>query len=689
MAKINKLFRILLALLIGMATFMPSQQVLANPAAPAEPSALTQLTNDGKTQLQVGDTIVQHELIIRATLSDPDPADTLTFEVEVRELAVAFTGTPTHQAVGQPTVANSPITVSLAINVPADGSYHWQARSRDGSGGLSAWRSFPFPSSNTEATADFSVDTTPPKAPTNVTAKADFARAIVNWSNATDVNRVEIYRSNTAGSLGELVGTVTGTSFTSTGLDEGKSYYFSLIALDTVGHRSVQSEQALAVTELRPDDGATSGYAQSGTWNTVSSAAGQESDYRWATGDSGATATFRPNVSVTGDYEVYVSWVVDPTGVPGPQAKDAPYKIITPSRDASFAIDQSLKANGTYEENAWSGWKMLGTFSLESGTSSSITLTAQGNGFVVADASRFVYLRPAAPKNLTISDRANDRGNALILSWDASASQTALKYRIYRTQMAGQYDRNTKLAELTTTSYTDETVVPGATYYYIVTATDGTNESAPSLEVSAASVTQIFPAAPANLAMIVSDNQATLSWSKVEGANSYVVRFRKTSDASFSTVVISGTDVTTTTLSGLNPESDYEFGVASRDSSGNNSAFTSESKKTLSSKVAVEVAKGKTVEEAEAAVKSQKTQPTAPATGPKQEKEEAQVKPEESKQEAAPAKQRIPRRLAVAIVIILVAIGAGLVGYYGLDWLSKEKPGAPGPKPPTKRNGRW
>ncbi len=688
MTKINKIFQLVLALLVGMATFMPSQQVLANPAAPAEPSALIQLTNDGKTQLQVGDTIVQHELIFRSTLSDPDPADTLTLEVEVRELGVAFTGIPTHQAIGQPTVANSPISVNLSASVPADGSYHWQARSRDGSGGLSAWRSFPFPSSNAEATADFSVDTTPPKAPGSVTAKADFARAIVNWSNSADVNRVEVYRSNTAGSLGELIGTVTGTSFTATGLDEGKSYYFSLIALDTIGHRSAQSEQVLAVTELRPDDGATSGYSQSGSWNTVSSAAGQESDYRWATGDSGATATFRPNVSVTGDYEVYVSWVVDPTGVPGPQAKDAPYKVVTPSRDASVSIDQSLKANGTYEENAWSGWKMLGTFSLESGTSSSITLTARGNGFVVADASRFVYLRPAAPKNLTISDRANDRGNALILSWSASASPTTLKYRVYRSQMAGQYDRNTKLTELTTTSYTDEMVVPGATYYYIVTATDGTNESAPSLEVSATSVTEIFPTAPANLATAVSDKQATLSWSKVEGAADYVVRFRKTTDASFSTVVISGTDVTTTTVSGLDPESDYEFGVAARDSSGNNSAFTSESKKTLSSKIAAEVSKGKTVEQAEAAVKSQETREATAAT-PKQEKEEAQVKPEESKQEAKPAKQRIPRRAAVAIVIILVAIGAGLVGYYGLDWLSKEKPNEPGPKPPTKRNGRW
>lgn len=685
MAKINKIFQLVLALLVGMATFMPSQQVMANPATPAEPSALTQLTNDGKTQLQVGDTITQHELIVRATLSDPDPADTLTLEVEVRELGVAFTGTPTHQAIGQPTVANSPITVSLALSVPTDGSYHWQARARDGSDGLSAWRSFPFPSSNAEATADFIVDTTPPKAPTNVTAKSDFARAIVDWSNSADVHRVEVYRSNTAGSLGELVGTAAGTSFTSTGLDEGKSYYFSLIALDTVGHRSAESQQALAVTELRPDDGAASGYSQSGTWNTVSSAAGQESDYRWATGDSGATATYRPNVSVTGDYEVYVSWVVDPTGVPGPQAKDAPYSVVTPSRDASFTIDQSLKANGSYEENAWSTWKMLGTFSLESGTSSSITLTARGSGFVVADASRFVYLRPAAPKNLAISDRANDRGNALMLSWSASTSQTALKYRVYRSQMAGQYDRNTKLAELTQTSYTDETVVPGATYHYMVTAYDGSNESAPSLEVSAAPVTEIFPAAPANLAIVVSNNQATLSWSKVEGAGSYLVGSRKTTDASFSTVTISGADVTTTTLSGLDPESDYEFGVATRDSSGNSSGFTSESKKTLSSKVAAEVAKGKTVEQAQAEVKSQEAQEARPApTQP----EETQVKVEEPKEETQPARQPISRRTAVALVIILVAIGAGLVGYYGLDWLSKEKPGQPGPKPP-KRNGRW
>ena len=684
MSKLEKFFHYFLSGLILVGTLLPSAIAQANPTAPDHPRELVQLTNDGRTRLQAGDTIVQHELILRAVLSDPDSADTLTLEAELQKVGEAFKGTPTHSAVGQPTIANTPITVDLQVSVPTDGSYHWQARARDGSGNLSEWRSFPFPSSNFETSADFIVDTTGPKAATNLKAQADFARVILSWTNPsdTDFDHVEVYRSNTEGQLGELLGTSTGTSFTATGLHDGRSYYFSVISVDKIGRKGATSEQVLAVTELRPDDGDPAGFSQSGTWNNVSSAAGQGSDYRWAAGDSGATATYRPNVSVAGDYEVYVSWVVDPTGVPGAQATNSPYKVVTPSRDENFTVDQSLKANGSYEENAWSGWKMLGTFTLESGISSSITLTAQGNGFVVADASRFVYLRPAAPKNLTVTDRPDDRGNALQISFTSSISPTTLKYRVYRTQRSGMYDFTTKLAEVTKTGFLDETVVPGATYFYIVSAFDGTNESAPSLEASGVAVAQIVPTAPANLAISLTDTQATLSWSKVADAAKYVVRYRKTTETSFSTVEVSGADVTTTTISGLSAESDYEFGAASQDSSGNSSDFISASKRTLSAKVAAEVAKGKTVEEAEAELKSQEAAREAP-------KEEAQIKAEEEKaQEAPAAKPAIPRRVAVAIVIILVAIGAGLVGYYGLEWLGREKQ-PPAPPKPGKRNGRW
>lgn len=687
MKKLHTFLHLCLSVAVMLATLAPSA-VLANPAAPNPPANLSQLTNDGRTVLAVGDTIVEHALQIKASLTDPDRADTVTMELEVRQLAEPFTGTPTHVALGVPTVAGDPTSVQVAVTVPQDGGYHWRARTRDASGALSEWQSFPSPSTNPDNQADFIVDTLPPKPPSDFTAKADWRRNILSWTNPTDADfdRVEIFRSTVGGQIGSKITTVTGTSFTDTNLEDGVSYYYALKALDKIGRPSEATNQVLAVTEIRVDetDTSTPGFSQTGSWNTVAST-GQFNNFKWATGYSGAKATYRPTINYTAEYEIYVSWVVAPQAVPGAQATNAPYKVTTASRNESFLLDQSAKADGSRETNTWSGWKLLGTFQLDKGTGSTIELTASANGFVVADASRFVYLRPVAPANPVLKDRPNDRGNALELSWRPSVSETVARYRVYRTQRPGSYDFSSRLAEVTDTLFIDQTVVPGATYHYVVTAFDGKTESAPSLEVSGASVTEIFPEAPANLAIVVSDNQATLSWSKVEQAAAYVVRYRKTADTTFSSLLIDGKEVTTTAIAGLSPDTEYEFTVAARDSSGNLSSFLAQLKRTLTVKVAVEVAKGKTVEEAEAAVKAEEAKP---AVKP----QEAKVKAEEEKAQAAPseaAKPRIPRRLAVAIVIILVAIGAGLIGYYGLEWLGREKqPPTGGPKPPRK-NGRW
>ncbi|MBI3495644.1 fibronectin type III domain-containing protein [Candidatus Berkelbacteria bacterium] len=689
MNTLQKFLNYLLALIVGFAA-LPVNIAFASPTAPNAPANQRQITKDGKTVLSVGDIIVENALTIQATLSDPDTTDTLTYEVEVRPVGQAFSGTPTDQAVGQPTVAGSLITVSLITSVPGDGSYHWRGRVRDGSGNVSDWTPFPYPSANPESQADFIVDTTAPAQPVGLTVAAGQKIAVLNWVSTTDsasgVDKYEIYRSTALGTTGAKVATVTGTSFTDTGLDDSVTYYYSIRALDKIGHASNFSDQVFGVTEQRPDDATPATFSKSGDWKSVNSAAGQFSTYLWAKGDSGATATYRPQIPLngtSGDYEVYVSWVVGPAEVSGAQATNAQYKVVTPTKDETFAIDQTVKANGSREQNVWSGWKLLGTYRLEKGNSSSVTLTASANGFVVADASRFVYIRPVAPTNVVINDRPSDRGNALVLSWRPSTSDTTVKYRVYRTQTPGVYDFLSKLAEVTGTDFTDLTVVPGAQYYYVVTAFDGKSESAPSLEVGGMSIVQVAPVAPASVSVSTTDTQATVTWSKVDNAAGYTVRYKTTRGATFTTVT-TDSNATSLTASGLSPENNYEFGVASRDQSGNTSGFTTSVVKTLSTKVAQKVSMGLSLEQAQAAVQQQQ-KPTE-ATKVKVEAPKSEGKTETAKPSTSP---KIPRKVAVALVIILVAIGAGLIGYYGLEWLSSEKPQAPTDKKGDKKNGRW
>ena len=84
---------------------------------------------------------------------------------------------------------------------------------------------------------------------------------------------------------------------------------------------------------------------------------------------------------------------------------------------------------------------------------------------------------PAAPTNLT----AVANNGSVALTW--TAPQGAVSYRISRSTTSGSgYGL---VAISSTASFTDATVVNGTTYYYVVTASNGTCNSGNSAEVPA------------------------------------------------------------------------------------------------------------------------------------------------------------------------------------------------------------
>ena len=93
-------------------------------------------------------------------------------------------------------------------------------------------------------------DTTPPSTPLNVSAVAVSSTQIhVSWSASTDnvgVTGYQVFRSGT------LVGTVTGLSYSDTGLTPSTAYSYTVAAFDAAGNSSNQSSAAIATT-LTPD----------------------------------------------------------------------------------------------------------------------------------------------------------------------------------------------------------------------------------------------------------------------------------------------------------------------------------------------------------------------------------------------------------------------------------------------------
>ena len=96
-----------------------------------------------------------------------------------------------------------------------------------------------------------SSDTTPPTAPTNLTATGSVGKASLSWTASTDnvgVTGYNVYRSTTSGftpSSSNLIGTTTTTSYTDSGLAAG-TYYYLVTAHDAAGNPSAPSNQASA-----------------------------------------------------------------------------------------------------------------------------------------------------------------------------------------------------------------------------------------------------------------------------------------------------------------------------------------------------------------------------------------------------------------------------------------------------------
>lgn len=87
--------------------------------------------------------------------------------------------------------------------------------------------------------------------------------------------------------------------------------------------------------------------------------------------------------------------------------------------------------------------------------------------------------------------------SAINLAWAASAGAT--KYTVYRSPSAGA--RGVSLGDVTGTSFSDGTAIPGTAYWYGVTASNATGESA--LSAQATATVPPVPAAPTGLTATV------------------------------------------------------------------------------------------------------------------------------------------------------------------------------------------
>ena len=101
-------------------------------------------------------------------------------------------------------------------------------------------------------------DTTPPAAPTGLTATAVSSSQInLDWNNNTegDLDHYNVYRSTTSGFTpgpGTFVAETTVSNYSDTGLSASTTYYYKVTAVDTSNNESSPSAQASATTQEGP-----------------------------------------------------------------------------------------------------------------------------------------------------------------------------------------------------------------------------------------------------------------------------------------------------------------------------------------------------------------------------------------------------------------------------------------------------
>ena len=278
-----------------------------------------------------------------------------------------------------------------------------------------------------------SVDTTPPTAPSGLTATAASASQInLAWAASTDNVGVTGYRVERCSGAGctafAQIGTSTSTTFSDTGLTASTSYSYRVRATDAAGNLSAYSNTASATT----------------------------SDTQPPTAPSSLTAT---SVSVS---QINLAWTAstDNVGVTGYRVERCSgagcttfAQIGTPTSTTFSDTGLTASTSYSYRVRATDAAGNLSAYS----NIASATTPAQDTQ------------PPTAPSNLTATSISSNQIN---LAWTASTDNVGVTgYRVERCSGAGC----TAFAQIgtpTSTTFSDTGLTASTSYSYRVRATD-------------------------------------------------------------------------------------------------------------------------------------------------------------------------------------------------------------------------
>jgi fibronectin type 3 domain-containing protein len=524
---------------------------------------------------------VTYTYIIRAVSAGGESSDSGTATATPRVTAPQnFTATPAHQSV---TLTWDVVPGATAYKVKRGTSSGTYTSTQNVSGattnsytwtGLTNGATYYFVVLATDSAGDgpnsAQASATPyplPGAPTGLVVTPGNAQNGLNWNAVSGATGYFVQRKLSGASY-SFSTTVATNNYVDTGLTNGTQYIYRIAAITGAGTGSNSSEVG-GTPKLDAPTGisATPGSAQvTISWNAVPNANGYRvkrgttsGSYSSTQNVSGGTTTSYTWTGLTNGTTYY--FVVDATApqsagnsvnsaqVSAVPALGIPINLVATPGNAQVSLTWTAVA-GASSYQVWrsttsgSGYTQVGTpsgasfnnGSLTNGTMYYYVVRAVSGGTVTANSNE-ASARPVAMMPTPLNLSATPGNQSVSLTWDAVPGAT--NYKIKRGTSSGSYS-STQTISATSTSYTWSSLTNGTTYYFVVTATGNSTESANSNEVNAKPTAA--PTVPTGLSTISGDGSIYLSWTAVSGANSYNIKRSLTPGGPYTVVGTSGTN---------------------------------------------------------------------------------------------------------------------------------------------------
>ena len=294
-----------------------------------------------------------------------------------------------------------------------------------------------------------------PGTPTGLTAAAADGAITIRWNQnpECDISSYYIYRSTTSGSGYTYIASNSGasnTSYQDLNIAHGVVYYYTVIARDNFGLSSPYSQEASAVAVNTSAPPVPYSLSTSPSYGGVT--------LYWSESSSGDIAGYKIYYGTASG--AYIQTVTYPRTYTGGQ---------------SYGLTGLTDCTNYYL--AVSAYDLSGN---ESARSSEIVFNSGQAG------------SPSAPTGLT----ALAEESRITLVWNANPECDIRYYYVYRRTSSTSYSY---IGSTTSTTYIDQAVANGTTYYYALIAFDQPGYSSSySAEASAVAIDTTPPAAPRN-----------------------------------------------------------------------------------------------------------------------------------------------------------------------------------------------